>query len=324
MRVLVTGGTGFIGSHLVDRLLEDQDAEVYVLVRDPKRVRHLEGRNGIRMLEGSLLNVPPLPAGLSIVYHLAGATKAHKPSDYYTVNRDGTASLFRALAGGDAAPRVVQVSSLAAAGPSTPGRPALEGDPPRPVSPYGRSKLAAEAEALAWKDRFRVVVLRPAAVYGPRDEDFLEFFRVIKRGIIPLFGRRPKSVSLCAAHDVVQAMLLAGSADVPSGEIVNVAHPRPMTWEALGRAAAAILGRRVVRVHVPPWGAFLACAVSGGVSRLSGRPMALNLSKYQEMRPDAWEADVRKAQRVLGFEAGVSLEDGLRETLDWYVRNGRL
>ncbi len=324
MKVLVTGGTGFLGSHLIDRLLETPDTEVHALVRNPERARRLEGRGDIRFLQGSLLDLPPLPAGLGLVYHLAGLTKATKSSDYYTVNRDGTASLFRALARGDASPRVVHVSSMAAAGPSLAGRPGREDDPPRPVSPYGRSKLLAEAEALAWKGRFPLVILRLAAVYGPGDEDFLEFFRLVRRGILPLYGRRRKSLSLCAARDTVTAMVLAAGAGGESGELFNVAHPEPATWEELGGAAARILGRKVVRVRVPPWAAFLASAVSGGIGRLSGRPTALNLSKYRDMLPDAWEADVTKARRGLGFEARVPLEEGLQETLGWYVRNGRL
>jgi len=324
MKVLVTGSTGFLGSHLVDRLLENPDTEVYVLVRNPARPGLLKVRNRVILLEGNLLDIPQLPAGLSTVYHLAGVTKASKSSDYYSGNRDGTASLFRALARGDASPRVIHVSSLAAAGPSLPGRPGREDDPPRPVSLYGRSKLAGEAEALTWSSRFPVVILRPAAVYGPRDRDFLKFFRLIRRGILPLYGRGSKSLSLCSVQDAVRAVLTAAGADVPSGEVFNVAHPRPATWEELGKAVAGILGRSAVCVHIPPWGAFLAGALSGGIGRLRGRPTALNLSKYQEMRPAAWEADVRKARDILGFEARVALEDGLRETLDWYVRNDLL
>jgi nucleoside-diphosphate-sugar epimerase len=192
------------------------------------------------------------------------------------------------------------------------------------VSPYGRSKLLAEAEALKWKDRFPLVILRPAAVYGPGDEDFLDFFRLIGRGILPLYGRRRKSLSVCAASDAVAAMVLAAGADVASGEVFNVAHPEPATWEELGGTAARILGRKAVRIRVPPWTAYAVCAVSDGLGRLRRRPTALNLSKYRDMLPDAWEADVTKARRVLGFEARVPLEEGLRETLGWYVRNGRL
>lgn len=324
MKVLVTGGTGFLGSHLIDRLLEDPDTEVHALVRDPGRTRWLPAGNRLRILEGDLSHVPKLPDGLSVVFHLAGLTKATRSSDYYTVNEAGTASLFRALAAGAASPKVIHLSSLAAAGPSAPGRPAREADPPRPISPYGVSKLAAEREALAYKDRFPLVVLRVAASFGPRDEDFLDFFRFIRRGILPLYGRRPKTLSLCYAGDAVEAVLLAARAPLASGEVLNIAHPHPASWQELGETAGRLLGRKFVRVHIPAWGAFMVCAASSAAAGLLSRPAALNLSKYKDMQPDHWEADVSKARRALGFEARVSLEDGFRETLDWYVARGLL
>src|SRR5512143_2620633 len=151
MRVLVTGGTGFLGSHLVESLLEDPGCEVFALARDPSKPRWLEGIDGVRFLAGDLRNLPGLPAGLDCVYHLAGLTKTLKPSEYYSVNRDGTANLLRALEGQRKPLRFVHLSSLAAAGPSSPGRGIREDDPPHPVSPYGESKLAAEAEVLKYR-----------------------------------------------------------------------------------------------------------------------------------------------------------------------------
>jgi dihydroflavonol-4-reductase len=324
MKVLVTGGTGFLGSHLVDRLLEDPGMEVHALVRNPAKTRWLEGLERVRFLEGDLQSVPKLPSGLSVVFHLAGLTKTCKTSEYYTVNQAGTASLFHALAGLAEPPRVVHVSSLAAGGPSFLGRPAREADPPRPVSPYGISKLGGESEALVYKDRLPLVILRVGAVYGPRDEDFLEFFRWIRRGFLPLYGRGPKFLSLCHVREAVQAILLAGGTRVPSGEIINIANAGPSTWEELGETAARILGRKVVRVRIPGWAAFVVCAASEGAGRLRGKATALNLGKYEDMKPRSWVADVRKAREVLGFESRISLEDGLRETLEWYARNGLL
>jgi len=324
MRVLVTGGTGFLGSHLVERLLEEPAAEVYSLVRNPSKLRWLEGNERVHLLTGDLQNLPALPAGLGCVFHLAGLTKTLKSSAYYTVNREGTANLLRALAGQSCPPRFVHLGSIAAGGPSAPRRPVCEGDTPRPVSPYGESKLMAETEVLKYKDRFPVVTLRAAAVYGPRDEDFLMYFRWMKRGILPLVGQGQKSLSLLYVRDAVRAILLAARPGVPSGEVFNIADPRVYTWEDIGGTVAGLLGKKLVRVRFPLWTAYLASAASEGIGRLGGGASALNVSKYKQMKPASWVADVRKARQGLGFESRFSLGEGLGETIAWYLWKGLL
>lgn len=324
MRVLVTGGTGFLGSHLVEGLLEEPGTEVFALVRDPSRPRWLEGTRRVRILAGNLESVPSLPDGLSAVFHVAGSTKPLKSSAYYTVNRDGTTNLLRALEGQSGRPRFIHMSSLAAVGPSAPERGVREDDPPRPVSHYGESKLQAEREVLARRDRFPAVILRPGAVYGPRDEDFLEYFRWIKRGVQPRIGRR-QLMSLVHVRDVVRAALLAGRADLASGEVFHIADPKPAGWEDIGRLAAGLLGIRPVQVRLPLWAASLASAASEGLGRLLGRDKGLlNRDKVKLAKAAGWVADVGKARRVLGFETRIPLEQGLAETIAWYLGQGLL
>ena len=324
MRVLVTGGTGFLGSHLVEALLEKPGVEVYALIRDPSRLRWLEGVERVRLLTGDLESVPSLPAGLACVYHAAGLTKTLRPKEYYSVNREGTANLLRALESQSGRVRFVHVSSLAAVGPSTPRRGVSEEDPPKPVSPYGESKLQAEQEVLKYIDRYSVVLLRDAAVYGPRDEDFLEFFRWIKRGIKPVIGRH-KRMSLVYVRDAVRACLMAGATGRPSGEIFNIADPRAYSWEDIGRVVAALLGKRPVPIRLPFWSAYLASVASEGVGRLTGGGNTFfNVSKVKQMKPDGWVADTGKARRELGFETVFSLEQGLGETIAWYLWKGLL
>jgi nucleoside-diphosphate-sugar epimerase len=177
---------------------------------------------------------------------------------------------------------------------------------------------------LKFADRFPVVILRPGAVYGPRDEDFLEFFRWIRKGVLPSFGPAGQRLSLCYVGDVVRAVLLALKSDIPSGEIFNIASAQPCSWQDLGKAAAAVLGRKVRRVRIPGWTVFMAAVAAEGLGHVRRRPTAVNLSKYKDMKAEEWVMDVRKAKDVLGFETRTSLEEGLKETLDWYLRNGRL
>jgi dihydroflavonol-4-reductase len=324
MKVFVTGGTGFIGSHLISLLQARDGVQVFALVRDARRLKGLAGKQGIEFLEGDLFSLPPLPSPLDVVFHLAGLTKSLKPKDYYTVNQKGTASLLRHLEFLRLRPKVIHLSTLAAAGPSEPGSAVKEDDPPRPVSPYGKSKLLAEREAMAFSDRMPVTVIRVGPVYGPGDEDFLVYFKYIRKGLMPLFGRGRKYVSLCYVRDLVRAMDLCLGSDSAAGRIFNIADPRPYSWQDFGRIAGSILGTRPLPVCVPPWMAGLAASASEASSRIIGKPGPFNRSKCRDMRQPGWVADVTKARDVLGFRTEYTLEEGLRETIAWYIREGRL
>ena len=324
VKAFVTGGTGFVGSHLVDRLLEREGVEVFALVRDPKNLKWLEGRD-VHLVEGDLFSLPELPRDLDFVFHIAGLTKAHQVADYYTVNQEGTASLFQSLRAQRLRPRaVVHLSTVAAAGPSGPDGPRDERRPPRPVSHYGRSKLYGEYEALRFSRDFPVVILRAGVVYGARDKGFLDYFKFVKRGIAPSFGLRRSPFSLCFIHDLVKALISAGQAGLSSGELINVSDPAPATWDDIGSAAARILGRRTVLIRIPLPLTFLAASVSELARLFSRKASLISLDKYKEVRQTAWVTDVSKAARLLDFAPSVSLEEGLERTLRWYLEKGWL
>jgi dihydroflavonol-4-reductase len=322
VKALVTGGTGFIGSHLVERLL-GRGAEVLALVRNPGRLRFLEGLD-VRLLAGDLFSIPPLPSDLDCVIHLAGQTKALKPADYYTVNELGTASLLESLRRQGSRAKVVLLSSLSACGPSAEGAARTENDPPAPVTPYGISKLRGEEAALERKTERPVVILRVGPVYGPRDSDFLPLFRIVKRGILPLIGRRRRPMSHCYVKDLVRALDLAARTDIGSGEIFNVADPVPCGFEDIGRAAARALGIRVRRIVVPLPLVYAAALASEGASALRKRAGIISRDKYREYKQAGWVVDTRKIRERLSFQTAYDLEAGIAETIRWCLDNGRL
>lgn len=316
---LVTGATGFIGSRLIERLLA-AGHRVHALVRNPAKLSWLKRAENLVLLEGDLFTLPDLPAGCQVVFHLAGLTKALKPRDYYTVNQGGTARLLEKLEKDGLAPRFVHLSSLAAGRASDDGSPVREDEPPCPASPYGHSKLLAEEEVLKRKDRMAVIILRAAAIYGPRDRDFLQLFRMVNRGWLPSFSRE-LLMSLCYVDDLVRALELCATVPFESGEIYNVADPVPRSWEEIGLEAARILGRKVKTVRFPRWLVRGASGVSEVFSRISGRPSALNRSKCRDMEKLFWVADTRKIKHDLGFETAWSFPEALKVTLDWYLEN---
>jgi nucleoside-diphosphate-sugar epimerase len=318
---LITGATGFIGSHLAEKLRE-RGWTVTALVRNPAKLKFLEGA-GVRLLAGDLENVRGLPDDIDVVFHLAGLTKALQTAAYYRINRDGTASFLDALTRRGRAPRVVVLSSFAAGGPSS-GRPRREDERPAPVSHYGRSKLGGEMEALARKDVLPVAIVRVGPVYGPRDRDFLDYFKAVRRGLLPVFGRKRRPMTVCYVADLVEGLIAAARPGAPSGEIYNLGHPEPCTMEDLGRAAARTLGVRPRRIVLPLPLIRAAAFFEEKRSALRRKPGAVHRDKVAEYRQPGWVADVAKAKARLSFQASTCLEDGIRETIRWYRKEGWL
>lgn len=322
MKALVTGGTGFIGSHLCEYLLS-KGMEIYALVRDLSNLRYLKGLN-INFIKGDLFTIPALPSDIRFVFHLAGKTKSLKLATYYTVNAQGTASLFKNLRKQRIFPKVIYLSSLASAGPSQGSQARKETDPPQPVSPYGESKLRGEKEALKNKKEFPVVILRVGAVFGPRDRDFLSYFKFMKQGILPSFGFRPKLMSICYVKDVVRAIYLAAVKEVESGEIINIGDPHPYYYDDIGKLVGEVMGLKLKNIIFPIPAIYLIALVTDMASLLTGKVSILSRSKYKELKQSGWVADIGKAKEKLGFETQYSLKEAARETLNWYSQQGWL
>jgi len=217
-RILVTGATGFVGSHVVDRLLET-GARVRVTVRATSNLRWLEGKS-IECVEADLRNPEQLRSAVSgtrAVIHFGGKIRVRAKSEFMAANAVGTEVLARAFAAEapkDGSGLFLYCSSLAAGGPAPeterfPFPHIREEDPPRPVSPYGESKLEGEHRLQALEGRARIVIFRPPAVYGPRDTGVFKFFRWLDKGLLVRPGREDASFSLIHVHDLAEATVMA-------------------------------------------------------------------------------------------------------------------
>lgn len=323
MKALITGGTGFIGSHLIEYLL-NKDVEIFALVRDLNNLKWLKGLN-IHLLRGDLLSIPPLPSDIDCIFHAAGLTKARKAGDYYTVNQQGTASFFQALRSQNIFPKkIICLSTLAASGPSSDGGPVQESSLPHPITPYGKSKLMGEFEALKFKDSFPIVILRVCAVFGPKDRDFFNYFKWIKRGILPSLASKQRLLSLCYVKDVVRACYLCSQKELESGEIFNIANQEPYKWDEVGKIAGKVMGKTLKKVKIPLPLIYLAALISETGSKLRKRPSIFDREKFKEMKQRGWIADTKKATKILSFFPQYPLHDALKETIDWYVEHGWL
>lgn len=323
---LVTGGTGFVGSHLVELLLQ-KGYSVTCLVRDTKQLRWLRGLN-VRILQGDCLHPGPLDAavqGASFVFHLAGLTKARRSRDYYLANQVGTRNMLQACARSNPEiKKFILMSSLAAAGPSLDGTPVKVHDPARPVSDYGRSKQKAEEEALRYKERIPVVILRPSAVYGPRDRDMYALFQWASRGLTIEISGGERFINPCYVKDLALATLQAAEQKTASGSIFFVAEQQTYSWSAFRQALLTAGSVRAVNVKIPYSAAYLIGVVSEIGGLFTGKPALTNRQKVLEASQRYWVCDVRETEKQLGFRSEYPLQEGLEITWKWYRDNNWL
>ncbi|MFQ5674408.1 MAG: NAD-dependent epimerase/dehydratase family protein [bacterium] len=327
MTALVTGARGFIGSHLVEFLLR-KGYRVRCLLRKKKGANKWLDPLDIEIVTGDLTRSESLRDAVKdvdYIFHLAGSTKAYKRQDLFKSNFEGTKNIIGAtLTFNRGLKRFVHVSSLAVTGPSKNREPVTEQDLPGPVSDYGKSKLAAEEAVLKSASELPVAIVRPPAVYGPRDRDLLELFKYGKRGRrLEIIGGT-QTLSLVYVKDLVRGINMAAEKDEAMGQTYFICNDEIYTAETIGDLIAAAMDKNARPLRIPLALVYLVSAAGELYGKLTRRASLFNLDKYREIKQTNWICDNGKAKKELGFEIEFTLERGLRETADWYKRNGWL
>ena len=324
VKALVTGATGFVGSHLVERLLQD-DVDVACLARrtsDRVWIRDLPVTTHVATLDQADALAAAME-GVDTVFHVAGLTRARTREAYLAVNADGTRRLIEAVrAAGRTLRRFVYVSSLAAAGPAPGPEPLNETDPPHPIDGYGESKLAAERIVQAAAGDMPITIIRPPAVYGPRDTNFLPLFRTASRfRTVPLIGRKTSRISFVHVTDLVDGIALAAADPAGEGQTYFIASGTHSQSD-LADAVAGALGVSLRRLRVPSLLARLAGELGQLKWALTGKPQILSRRKINDALQPRWTCCWDKARRDLGYRERTGLADGMKQTAEWYIQQG--
>jgi len=346
MRVLVTGGNGFIGSHLVETL-KKKGYSVTCLVRKTSNLRWLNGLD-IEFVYGDCTDKGSLYEaleGVDYVYHLAGVVRATNKETYYRVNFLGTSNLLEVCNSINRnIKKFIYLSSQAAVGPDKNGDryffpqaaagsekgdrllfPVSKGEQdPQPISDYGMSKLKGEIVVNSYRDRLPVLTIRAPVVYGPRDKDIYTYFKFLKRGIRPVPGKGEGCFNALYVGDLIEGMILAAENESSSGETYFIADERSYSWEEASDRAARAMGLRALKINIPSWLIFASAFLAELSSVITRRPVLIDRQKAKEILHNGWFCDVSKARERLGFKPKFSLEEGLRLTVAWYRHNGWL
>ena len=323
-KVLITGASGFVGFHLVEKCLA-AGLDVYVAVRKSSSVEHLQHLK-ITYTYPDFSSVEKLQQELhekqyDFIIHAAGTTKALNAEAYNAVNAMYTANLGKAVSQYGGIKKMVFMSSLGAIGPLNHYDKLIQHDQqPNPVTAYGKSKLLAE-KALAEYD-LPLVVLRPTAVYGPREKDIFIILKSISQGIEPYIGKTSQQLSFIYVKDLAQ--LTVNALFSPATGTYNVTDGRCYDRYQLADLTKKYLSKKTFRFHLPLTIVKGVAVLMETTYALLNKTAVLNKEKLNELTAMNWCCDISKLKSDLQFEPRFDLEAGLRETLEWYKANGWL
>ena len=320
---LVTGASGFVGSHLVERLLS-LNHQVRIIARKESKLKWIDASR-VEIVHCNYDDASSLKNAVKdvdYIFHVAGVIKSKTKEGYYKGNVEPTKNLLIALdKENQNLKRFVFVSSQAAAGPSQKGMAKTEEMECNPVTTYGRSKLMAEMEVKKFTGKIPYTIVRPSAVYGPRDPEILMFFQTLKKGIQPMVGFKEKYVSLVHVFDLIDGILLAAFSDNSINQTYFISNEKGYGWEEIGNISSRILGKKLIKIKIPHLVVFTVAAISQFLSYFKKEATILNLEKAREMVQESWVCSFEKAKKELGYAQKISLEEGIKNTINWYIEN---
>lgn len=323
---IVTGGSGFVGSHLVDLLLEKKFS-VRCIVRKSSDLKWLANKS-IEIIDCGLFDYDGLNKafeGATYIFHVAGVVKAKTKDGYFKGNVETTRTILSAaLNHKSTLKKVVIVSSQTASGPSLHGVPKTESDVSIPITTYGRSKREQELVAEKYMTEFPITICRAPAVYGERDKEIFIFFKTFAQGLMTTIGFNEKTISLIHVRDLVEGLFLAAISQNSAGQTYFITSEKFYNWEEIGNTTAKVLNKNPIKLKVPHWLVYAIMSVTEFFALFSKSPTIMNREKARDVTQTAWTCSPQKAIEQIGFKQKISLEEGIGRTIRWYKENGWL
>lgn len=317
---VVTGANGFVGSHLVDLLIE-KGFKVRCIIRKSSNTKWLRGKN-LELFDCGLFDKDGLKRaieGAEYVFHVAGVVKSKKPEGYFKGNVETTRNILdAAMEVKSTLKKIVIVSSQTAAGPSLDGNPVNESMEPQPITTYGRSKLEQEKVASEYMNELPITICRAPAVYGERDTEIFIFFKTFASGLMTTIGFDTKKISLIHVKDLVDGLLLAAIKKVSSGQKYFISSEKLYTWEEIGDVTAKVMNKKPFKIKVPHSIVYFIASIAQFFALFSSKAATLNIEKARDITRKAWVCSTEKAVKDLGFRQNISLEEGIKRTVTWY------
>ena len=317
---VVTGANGFVGSHLVDFLLE-QKIKVRCIVRKSSNLRWLDGKD-IEIFNCGLFDKNGLKEAFNdadYVFHVAGVVKSKTETGYFKGNVEATKTLLEVVKENKInLKKFVVVSSQTVSGPSNNEIPVNEETECNPLTTYARSKLEQEKLALSYFDEIPITICRAPAVYGERDTEIFIYFKTFSKGLTTFIGFDKKILSLIHVKDLVEGLYLAAENEISKGKIYFISSEEFYNWNEVGMITSKILKRKAIKIKVPHFMVYTIAALAQFFAMFSSKPATLNLEKAKDLVQHAWICDTSKAVKELSYKQKISIEEGIKRTCEWY------
>ncbi|MDR1726250.1 MAG: NAD(P)-dependent oxidoreductase [Bacteroidales bacterium] len=321
-KALVTGASGFVGSHLVDSLLENGNYEVFAAIRKTSNKKYLQNKR-IKFIELPYNNSQSLKELLKLndfdaVFHIAGATKQKKTGEFDIANYCNTKALVDALEGLKA--KLIFTSSFAAHGPAdeTTNEPARVSDICKPNTEYGKSKWKAEQYINAnFKGEY--IILRPTGVYGSRETDYFVFFQTINRHLEPYLGFTPQRLTFIHGKDLANVCICCFESNI-SGKTYFVSDGKLYMDYEFANITKQILNTWTLKIKFPLFIVRGIVFILDCISKITGKAFTLNKDKYNILKARNWDCDISDLQNDINFQPKYFLKEGVLEAITWYKK----